>query len=237
MAAKEKNRIFVGGLSPDVTERELEHAFNRYGKILECQIMMERDTGRRRGFGFITFEDRRGMEDAIKEMHGQEIDDHIISVNKAKPRPNPRPKMGGDDYADQGYSATRVGYGRGDRVGQDDCFKCGRKGHSARDCPRFRGERDQYADDRRYGDSYHYMSHRYPTNGDRFASDWYGGGGSDYRYGTERGYDWYNGPRGGAGRYGSEMAGRDEGRNYRGRPGPYDRPSWGGGRPSSFGRY
>ncbi|ESQ40336.1 hypothetical protein EUTSA_v10015645mg, partial [Eutrema salsugineum] len=46
MAAKEGSRIFVGGLSPEVTERDLERAFSRFGDILDCQIMMERDTGR-----------------------------------------------------------------------------------------------------------------------------------------------------------------------------------------------
>ncbi|XP_061338853.1 glycine-rich RNA-binding protein RZ1C-like isoform X1 [Gastrolobium bilobum] len=277
MAGKEENRIFVGGLSWDVTERQLEHAFDRYGKILECQIMMEKDTGRPRGFGFITFADRRGMEDAIKEMHGREIGDRIISVNKAQP------KMGGDDV-DHGYrggysSGGRGSYGVGERIGQDDCFKCGRPGHWARDCPlagggggrgrggssfssrprfggagghgdRLSGERDRYIDDRydggRYGDRDRldsrdykysgrdrYTSDRYPTSGDRY------GGGSDHYpqngYGKERGYDRYGGARGGD-RYGSGMAARDEGRSYRGRSGPYDRPSR-GGRPSSFDRY
>ncbi|KAK7269730.1 hypothetical protein RIF29_22465 [Crotalaria pallida] len=245
---------------------------------------MERDTGRPRGFGFITFADRRGMEDAIKEMHGREIGDRIISVNKAQP------KMGGDD-ADQGYrggyssGARGGGYGGGDRVGQDDCFKCGRAGHWARDCPlaggvgghgrgsisfssrprfggagghgdRLIGERDRYADDRydggrygdrdrfdnrdyKYGGRDRYTSDRYPTSGDRFASDRYGGG-SDYPqngYGKERGYDRYGGgPQGGADRYRSGLPARDDGRSYRSRPGPYDRPSR-GGRLSSFDRY
>ncbi|KAH1035600.1 hypothetical protein GYH30_055537 [Glycine max] len=203
MAAKEENRIFVGGLSWEVTERQLEHAFARYGKILECQIMMERDTGRPRGFGFITFADRRGMEDAIKEMHGREIGDRIISVNKAQP------KMGGDDV-DQGYrggysSGGRGSYGAGDRVGQDDCFKCGRPGHWARDCPlagggrgrggssfpsrprfgaaggngdRLGGERDRYVDDRyeggRYGDRDRFDNRDYKYGSrDRYASDRY----------------------------------------------------------------
>lgn len=240
------------------------------------EIMMERDTGRPRGFGFITFSDRRGMEDAIKEMDGREIGDRIISVNKAQPR------MGGDD-ADQRYrggfsSGGRGSYGAGDRVGQDDCFKCGRPGHWARDCPlaggdggrgrgggsfssrpRFGGdrlgERERYIDDRydggRYGDRDRldnrdykysgrdrYASDRYTTSGDRSASDRYGSG-SDYPqngYGKERGYDRNGGARGGADRYGSGMPARDEGRSYRGRPGPYDRPSR-AARPPSFDRY
>lgn len=162
--------------------------------------MMERDTGRPRGFGFITFGDRRGMEDAIREMHGREFGDRIISVNKAQP------KMGDDD-ADHGYrgsysSGGRKGYGGGDRsVGQDDCFKCGRPGHWARDCPsagggrgggrfgdrfggasgrgdRFGGDRDRYLDDRydagRYGerDRVDSRDSKYGSR-DRYGSDRY----------------------------------------------------------------
>lgn len=79
---------------------------------------------------------------------------------------------------------------------------------------------------------------RYTTSGDRSASDRYGSG-SDYPqngYGKERGYDRNGGARGGADRYGSGMPARDEGRSYRGRPGPYDRPSR-AARPPSFDRY
>jgi len=76
---------------------------------------------------------------------------------------------------------------------------------------------------------------RYPSSGDRFASDRYGSGSDHYPqngYGKDRGYDRYGGPRGGADRYGSGMGGRDEGRSYnRGRPAPYYRPSR-GSRPS-----
>ncbi|CAI0410914.1 unnamed protein product [Linum tenue] len=196
MAAKEDYRIFVGGLGWDMSERQLETAFSRFGKIIDSQIMVERDTGRPRGFGFITFADRRGMEDAIREMHGRELGDRPISVNKAQP------KMGGG-YSDNRYKGGgypsgggRGGrYGGGDRpVGQDECFKCGRAGHWARDCPssggrggggsafpsrsrfggppadredRFGGERDRYMDDRYDGGRY--------ADRDRFESrDKYG---------------------------------------------------------------
>ncbi|KAG6602289.1 Glycine-rich RNA-binding protein RZ1C, partial [Cucurbita argyrosperma subsp. sororia] len=289
MAAKDEYRIFVGGLSWNVSERELENAFSRYGKIIETQIMLERDTGRPRGFGFITFADRRGMDDAIREMHGHEFGERIISVNKAEP------KMEGDDrepgFRGGGYSSGgRASFGRGgDRsVGQDECFKCGRPGHWARDCPsagggrgrgrgsfssrsrfdgdsrgdRFGGDRDRYVDDRydggrdggrygdrdrfdrrddKYGSRDRYFDDRYPSAGDRFAggdrydvSDRYPQNG----YVKDRGgYDRDIGPRSGSDRYGTGGGpGRYEGRSYRDRPGPYDRPSR-GGRPSSYERY
>ncbi|XP_035539287.1 glycine-rich RNA-binding protein RZ1B-like isoform X2 [Juglans regia] len=241
--------------------------------------MLERDTGRPRGFGFITYADRRGMEDAIREMHGQEFGDREISVNKAQP------KMGGEDldhgYRGGGYSSGgRGSYGGGDRsAGQDDCFKCGRPGHWARDCPLAGGDRgggggsfssrsrfggaggrgDRYMDDRydggRYGDrdrfdsrdskygsrDHRHVGDRYPPGGDRFASDRYGGSDryAQNGYGKDRVYDRDGGSRGGSDRYGSGGPARTEGRSYKNRSGPYDRPDRPdrAGRPSSFDRY
>ncbi|KAG7549447.1 Zinc finger CCHC-type [Arabidopsis thaliana x Arabidopsis arenosa] len=185
MAAKEGSRIFVGGLSPEVTERDLERAFSRFGDILDCQIMLERDTGRSRGFGFITFADRRAMDESIREMHGRDFGDRVISVNRAEP------KLGRDDGEshgsrggrDSGYSVPGKGsFGGGGRVAEDECFKCGRVGHWARDCPSAAGSRggpvggfssragafggsdgrvDRYADRDRYVDRERYIDDRY----------------------------------------------------------------------------
>ncbi|XP_020695846.1 glycine-rich RNA-binding protein RZ1C-like isoform X1 [Dendrobium catenatum] len=141
MSGKEGARIFVGGLSWETTERELGAAFSRFGKVLDSQIMVERDTGRPRGFGFVTFADRRAMEDAISEMHNKELNGRQISVNKAEPRlGSDDPGYGYGGGGGGGYSSgSRGGYrGGSDDLppgGQSDCFKCGRPGHWARECP------------------------------------------------------------------------------------------------------
>ncbi|CAL9088389.1 unnamed protein product, partial [Musa textilis] len=108
MPAKEENRIFVGGLSWDTTERRLEGEFSRFGKVIEAQVMLERDTGRPRGFGFVTFSDPRAVDTSISEMHGHELDGRVISVNKAQP------KMSTDDTA---YGYNGGGYTSGSRAG------------------------------------------------------------------------------------------------------------------------
>nr|GME16354.1 glycine-rich RNA-binding protein-like [Ipomoea batatas] len=95
-------RCFVGGLAWATTERTLDDAFGQYGEILESKIINDRETGRSRGFGFVTFKDEHAMRDAIEAMNGQSLDGRNITVNEAQSRGS----GGGGGYGrrDGGYS-------------------------------------------------------------------------------------------------------------------------------------
>ncbi|URD95409.1 hypothetical protein MUK42_31125 [Musa troglodytarum] len=79
-------RCFVGGLAWATDDASLERAFSTYGDIVESKIINDRETGRSRGFGFVTFRDEQSMRDAIKGMNGQTLDGRSITVNEAQNR-------------------------------------------------------------------------------------------------------------------------------------------------------
>ena len=86
--------IYVGNLSFNATEDELQQAFSQYGKVSSVSIVKDRDTGRPRGFAFIEMPDGKDAATAIKEMNLREIAGRSITVNEAKPRAD-RPRAGG----------------------------------------------------------------------------------------------------------------------------------------------
>jgi len=77
-------KLFVGSLSFNTTESELEAAFNRFGKLTEVKVITDRMTGRSRGFGFITFETDEAAQAAMSEMNGTTLDGRTITVNEAQ---------------------------------------------------------------------------------------------------------------------------------------------------------
>ncbi len=79
-------RCFVGGLAWATTDNRLEDAFRPFGEVVQCKVISDRDTGRSRGFGFVTFADQQAMLKAIEEMNGQELDGRSITVNQAQSR-------------------------------------------------------------------------------------------------------------------------------------------------------
>ncbi|KAE8708252.1 blt801 protein [Hibiscus syriacus] len=92
-------------------DRALEEAFSVYGEIVESKIINDRETGRSRGFGFVTFRDEKSMRDAIEGMNGQNLDGRNITVNEAQSR------GGGGRGGGYNLSGSGGGYGRRDGDG------------------------------------------------------------------------------------------------------------------------
>jgi cold-inducible RNA-binding protein len=87
-------KLFVGNLSFDTTENDLQDAFAAFGTVLETNLMMDRATGRPRGFGFITMSTPEEAQKAIAGMGGKDLGGRALTVNLAKPREE-RPGGGG----------------------------------------------------------------------------------------------------------------------------------------------
>lgn len=89
-------KLFVGGLSWNTNDDGLRQAFARFGDIDEAKVILDRETGRSRGFGFVTFADGESAKSAIGEMNGTSLDGRSIKVNEAEERQrSPRPQGGG----------------------------------------------------------------------------------------------------------------------------------------------
>jgi len=97
-------KLFVGGLSWDTTDDGLRQAFQPYGEITEAKVITDRDTGRSRGFGFVTFAGDEEAKTAIAKMDGTNLDGKTIRVNEAQEK---APRSGG------GKSGGGFGGGRG----------------------------------------------------------------------------------------------------------------------------
>ena len=107
------SKLFVGNLSFKTTENELQDAFAAHGTVLEANLMMDRATGRPRGFGFVTMSSQEEAEKAIEALHGKDLGGRALTVNVAKPREE-RPAGGGGggrrDYGGGGGGGRRERY-------------------------------------------------------------------------------------------------------------------------------
>jgi len=80
------NKLFVGNLSFNTTENDLQDAFAAHGTVLEANLMTDRVSGRPRGFGFVTMSTPEEAQSAIDALNGQQVDGRALTVNIAKPR-------------------------------------------------------------------------------------------------------------------------------------------------------
>ena len=97
------NKLYVGNLSYNIRDDDLQQAFAQYGSVSSAKVMMDRDTGRSKGFGFVEMGSDPEAQAAINGMNGQALDGRAIVVNEARPREE-RPG---------GFGGSRGGYGGG----------------------------------------------------------------------------------------------------------------------------
>jgi RNA recognition motif-containing protein len=88
-------RIYVGNLNFRTTEQGLSELFGQYGEVKSASIVMDRDTGRSRGFGFVEMEEE-GARAAIEALNGQSFEGRTLTVNEARPREERGPRRGQD---------------------------------------------------------------------------------------------------------------------------------------------
>lgn len=119
------NKLYVGNLAYSVRDNDLEQAFSQFGSVSSAKVMMERDTGRSKGFGFVEMGSDAEAQAAINGMNGQPLSGRSIVVNEARPMEARPPRSGGYGGGDSGgeggfrspYGNSRGGGGGGGRRG------------------------------------------------------------------------------------------------------------------------
>jgi RNA recognition motif-containing protein len=105
------NKLFVGNLSFNTTENDLQDAFAAFGSVTETNLMMDRMTNRPRGFAFVTMSSAEEAQKAIEGMNGKDMDGRALTVNVARPREE-RPAGGGGGRREFGGGGGNRGGGR-----------------------------------------------------------------------------------------------------------------------------
>jgi len=178
------NKLYVGNLAYSVRDESLHQAFSQFGAVTSAKVMMDRDTGRSKGFGFVEMSTDAEAQAGINGMNGQQLEGRAIVVNEARPR---EPRAGGGGYGGGGggygggggggYGGGGGGYGGGGRSGGGGGYGGGGSGGGGRSP---------------YGSG---------GGGGRSGGGGYGGGGSGGRSG---GGGSYGGGRSGGGGYGGD---------------------------------
>jgi RNA recognition motif-containing protein len=109
------SKIYVGNLPYSVTDASLQSNFSEFGSVSSAKVMMDRETGRSKGFGFVEMKSAEEAQAAITALHGMSVDGRSIVVTPARPREDSRGGSGGG-YSDAGYKSSKrtdVGYGTG----------------------------------------------------------------------------------------------------------------------------
>jgi len=102
-------KLYVGNLAYSVRDNDLEQAFGEFGSIVSAKVMMERDTGRSKGFGFVEMGTDAEALAAVEAMNGHSLQGRALTVNEARPMEARPPRTGGGG----GYGGGGGGYGGG----------------------------------------------------------------------------------------------------------------------------
>lgn len=102
-------RLYVGNLSYGVNDGDLQQLFGQHGTVNSAQVVMDRDTGRSKGFGFVEMNTDQEAAAAIQELNGKDHDGRALTVNEARPRE----ERGGGGGGRGGSGGSRGGYGGG----------------------------------------------------------------------------------------------------------------------------
>ncbi|WP_439590137.1 RNA recognition motif domain-containing protein [Hydrogenophaga sp.] len=106
------NKLYVGNLPYTVRDEDLQQAFSAYGSVNSAKVMMERDTGRSKGFGFVEMGSDAEAQSAIEGMNGQSLGGRSLVVNEARPMEARPPRSGGGGFGGGGRSGGG-GFGGG----------------------------------------------------------------------------------------------------------------------------
>lgn len=99
-------KLYVGNLSYNSTEESLAGLFSQFGEVVSARIVIDRETGRSKGFGFVEMSSAEAAQQSIAQLNGQQVDGRQLTVNEARPQ---EPRQGGRGFGGGG----RGGYGGG----------------------------------------------------------------------------------------------------------------------------
>ena len=114
------NKLYVGNLPYSVRDDDLLQAFGEFGQVNSAKVMMERDTGRSKGFGFVEMASDSDAQSAINGMNGQSLGGRSLVVNEARPMEARPPRTGGGGF---GGGRREGGFGGGGGGGNDGGFR------------------------------------------------------------------------------------------------------------------
>jgi cold-inducible RNA-binding protein len=100
-------KLYVGNLTYGMTDSDLLNLFSPHGEVRSSQVIMDRDTGRSKGFGFVEMDSGEAAQAAITALNGQDINGRALTVNEARPKEERSGSRGGFAGGRSGYSGNR----------------------------------------------------------------------------------------------------------------------------------